>query len=88
MERRTLFNIFKMAIEDERKAYNFYLTAAANTYDPAVKEIFEDLAQTEFSHEARLREKYKQLIEGGYVSEDAPLQASEEAGDSRVITSS
>ncbi len=69
MERRTLFNIFKMAIEDERKAHNFYMTAATSTYDADVKKLFEEMARTEFSHELSLREKYKELVERGYASE-------------------
>jgi len=59
-----LFTIFKIAIEDERKASVFYLKAASSTSDQDIKRIFEELAEVELAHEELLREKYRVLREG------------------------
>lgn len=63
MDRETLFNYFKQAIEDEDKAYAFYLEAAASISEPEIKKIFEELAETELFHSEMLKEKYKKLRE-------------------------
>ncbi len=61
MEREKLFKVFKTAIDDERRARNFYMSAAALTSDPDIRKIFEELASVESSHEAKLLEKYTKL---------------------------
>lgn len=63
MERETLFSLFQRAIEDEDKAYAFYLEAAASTSEPEIKQTFEELAKTELFHSEILKNKYKKLRE-------------------------
>lgn len=59
----TLFDIFKVAIDREREAHDFYADAAGRTQDPEVKALFEEFSNVELSHERRLKEKYRQLKE-------------------------
>lgn len=61
MEARELFEIIKTAIENERDAYNFYMTAAAGATDPETKRLFEKLADMELGHEKKLEERYRVL---------------------------
>lgn len=63
MERETLLDIFRIAIENENGAYEFYKKAAAGISDPEIKKLFEELANTELIHEGRLKERYKELRE-------------------------
>jgi len=63
MDRKQLFSFFKQAIEDEDKAYAFYLDAAANTSEPEIKKTFEELAETELSHSKMLKDEYAKLRE-------------------------
>lgn len=64
MDKEELFRVFKKAIEDEQKAYDFYMKAAAGTQDPEVRKTFEDLAKTELRHSEILEEKYQELRGG------------------------
>ncbi len=61
MELETLFNIFKVAIENEASAAEFYQNAAQNTSDPESKKIFEEFAKMESYHLDRLKERYAEL---------------------------
>jgi rubrerythrin len=63
MEIDTLFDIFKIAIDNEREAHKFYKRAATSTSDPDAKKLFEDLAVTELGHENLLQEKYRDMKE-------------------------
>ncbi len=61
MELENLFNIFKIAIDKEHEAYEFYSKAAATTSNPDAKKLFEEFADVELGHEKRLKEKYADL---------------------------
>ncbi|MEK6652420.1 MAG: ferritin family protein [Nitrospirota bacterium] len=61
MELETLFDIFKVAIDKEHEAYEFYSKAAATTSNIDAKKLFEEFAQVELHHEKRLKEKYAEL---------------------------
>ena len=61
MEREELFAVFKKAIDDEEKAYEFYLKAAENALEPEIKKTFETLAKDELYHSEKLKEKYRGL---------------------------
>jgi rubrerythrin len=61
MEREKLFKIFKQAIEDEERAYDFYLKASESASEPEIKKTFKDLARDELYHSERLKEEYKKL---------------------------
>lgn len=63
MDREKLFEIFKVAIENENEAYEFYLKAAESTSDPESKKLFEEFATIEFTHVNRLKERYAELRE-------------------------
>lgn len=63
MEEDTLFDIFKIAIDNERQAHEFYKNAATSTLDPDAKKLFEDLAVVELQHEKLLQEKYREMKE-------------------------
>jgi rubrerythrin len=63
MELDALFDIFKIAIDNEREAHEFYKKAAAGTFDPDAKKLFEDLASVELRHENLLQEKYRDMKE-------------------------
>jgi len=70
MDVDTLFNIFKIAIDNEYKSNKFYKKAANDVVDPDAKMLFEDLANMELKHEELLKERYKALREK-YSSEQA-----------------
>lgn len=61
MELDTLFNIFKIAIDKEHEACEFYQNAAATTSNIDAKKLFEEFSQVELHHEKRLKEKYAEL---------------------------
>ncbi len=61
MDIETLFDIFKIAIDKEREAYEFYSKAAATTSNPEAKKLFEEFANVELQHEKKLKEKYAAL---------------------------
>lgn len=61
MDNDILFNIFKTAIMNEHKSYEFYLKAASSTTNGEVKRRFESFAAEELRHENDLEELYKTL---------------------------
>ena len=61
MDTERLFDIFKIAIEDESRAAEFYQNAAQTTFDAESKQIFEEFARMETQHLNRLKEKYAEL---------------------------
>ncbi|MEW6002251.1 MAG: ferritin family protein [Nitrospirota bacterium] len=63
IDREKLFDVFKIAIDKEHEAYEFYMNAAANTSNPDVKKLFEEFARVELSHEQKLIDKYRKLRE-------------------------
>lgn len=63
MKREDLFDIFKIAIESESEAFEFYQKAAKNTTDPESKKLFEEFALMEESHLTKLKDRYRKLRE-------------------------
>ena len=63
MDIEILFDIFKVAIDKERAAYDFYLEAAAGASDSDIKKLFGELAVIELEHQKKLEKKYKELRE-------------------------
>ncbi len=63
MDRKDLFEIFKVAIENESKAFGFYQKAALKTADPAGKKLFEEFAKMEEYHLNKLKDRYRELRE-------------------------
>ena len=61
MEQEKLFDIFKIAIDREHEAYEFYKEAAQNTKDAEAKTLFEKFASVELEHERALQETYKRM---------------------------
>jgi rubrerythrin len=59
-----LFDIFKQAVEDERKAQQMYGEAIALCRDPELIRILEKLRRDEANHEKSLVEQYNRLKEG------------------------
>lgn len=64
MDNDTLFNIFKTAILEEHKSYEFYLKAARDSTNVEAKKLFEDFAVSESNHEHALEELYRNLRQG------------------------
>jgi len=63
MEQEKLFEIFKIAIDKEHEAYEFYTKAAQNTKDTEAKALFEKFALVELEHEKALQDKYRKMKE-------------------------
>ena len=63
LDKENLFAVFKIAIDKEREAYEFYLNAAAKTSHPDVKKLFNEFAKVERLHEQKLEEKYREIRE-------------------------
>ena len=61
MDRENLFNIFKVAIENESEAFSFYQNAVLKTSDPTSKKLFEEFARMEEYHLNKLKERYREL---------------------------
>jgi len=56
-----LLDVLKEAIEHELLAQRRYALGASLATDPAVKEMFLQLAEEEMGHERKLREKQRDL---------------------------
>ncbi|MFZ3066505.1 MAG: ferritin family protein [Nitrospirota bacterium] len=63
MEQEKLFEIFKIAIDKEHEACEFYTKAAQNTKDAEAKTLFEKFALVELEHERALQETYRRMKE-------------------------
>ncbi|MBI3355003.1 MAG: hypothetical protein HY034_08985 [Nitrospirae bacterium] len=61
MEQEKLFEIFKIAIDKEHEASEFYTKAAQNTKDAEAKALFEKFASVELEHERALQETYMRI---------------------------
>ncbi|MBN2058382.1 MAG: ferritin family protein [Candidatus Saganbacteria bacterium] len=57
----TLISDTKLAIELEKKGYDFYMTTAQKTTNPLAKSTLESLAERELVHEAKIKEFYQDL---------------------------
>jgi rubrerythrin len=58
---RRLFEIFKMAVEDERRAQRQYKEALSLCDDPDTARLLEQLYEDEVRHEQDLMERYNEL---------------------------
>ncbi len=72
---RRLFEIFKMAVQDERKAQHLYALALNLCTDPSLRAVFEVLISDERRHEQILIERYNALARRGAATEDRPPEA-------------
>ncbi len=63
-KQKELFKIFKMAIEDERKAQAMYKNALALCDDEETKEILERFYREEVFHEQKIIERYNRMRKG------------------------
>jgi len=68
---RRLFEIFKMAVQDERKAQAVYLQALRLCSDPSLRPILEGLIADEARHEQILVERYNVLAARNAASSQA-----------------
>lgn len=64
MEKDVLFDIFKIAIDKEHDAYEFYKKAARNTKNKEARNLFEKFAGVELEHEKTLQKLYREIKEG------------------------
>jgi rubrerythrin len=56
-----LFSAFKLAIDEEQKAYEMYMTLAEMSEESTLKQFFEKLAADELQHKKILMERYKDM---------------------------
>lgn len=63
MDRETLFNAFKLAIDKEHEASEMYTGFAQKTTEPELKQLFENFANVELSHFRKLKELYAKMKE-------------------------
>jgi rubrerythrin len=61
MERKELFEIFKVAVDNEHEAYETYKNIAEKVDDENLKKIFEDMANDELRHKEQIMEQYNIL---------------------------
>ena len=64
MPEKNSLDILKQAILLEKRGRSFYLTAAEQSKDPAVKEFFLMMAEEEKEHVAALSTQFKSIIAG------------------------
>ncbi len=64
MEKDALFDIFKIAIDKEHDAHEFYKKAAKNTKNQEARDLFEKFAGIELEHEKALQRLYREIKEG------------------------
>jgi rubrerythrin len=55
------FSAFKLAIDEEQKAYDLYMTLAEMCDESELKNIFEKFAAEELQHKKTLMDKYKEM---------------------------
>ncbi len=73
MERRDRIRAIEVAITNEAREQEFYLTNARRTKHPLGRSTFKTLADEELEHLERLRELYHTLSEEGRWPETVPL---------------
>ena len=66
MDSKPLIDIIDFAIQNEQDAYQFYTDLAAKMTQPAMKKVFEDFANEELGHKAKL-----QAIKEGRITPNA-----------------
>ncbi len=57
-----LFEIFKMAVQDERKAQRLYTLALGLCTDPSLRPVLEGLIHDELRHEQILIERFNAMV--------------------------
>ena len=60
-----LLEIFKAAIQDERRAQRVYTLALGHCTDPSLRSVLQGLIDDEVRHEQILIERYDALAAGG-----------------------
>ena len=60
----SLFTAFKLAIDEEQKAYDLYMSLAEHCPESDLKELFKRFANDELGHKQTLMERYKKLNKG------------------------
>ena len=61
MDNDTLYNVFKVAIDKEYAASEFYRKAAKDTANEEAKKLFEIFVVSELNHKNELEELYNAL---------------------------
>ncbi len=61
-EELSLEDAWKLAIEREKEAYEFYMRVYRTVTDPAVKSLFRHLAQQEVTHRELLEDEYDRMF--------------------------
>lgn len=57
----SFFSAFKLAIDEEQKASELYMTLAKMCEETELKKLFEQFAAEELEHKEKLIEKYNEL---------------------------
>jgi rubrerythrin len=57
-----LFEIFKIAVQDERKAQRLYAVALGLCTDPSLRPVLQGLIHDELRHEQILIERYNAMV--------------------------
>lgn len=65
MDRDALFDAFKIAIDKEYEAREFYKDLAEKTDDGELKELFERFSEEEHKHFTKLKSLYAGMTEQG-----------------------
>jgi rubrerythrin len=65
MDRDMLFEAFKIAIDREHEAHEFYSGLAKDTDDADLKELFGGFAEEELRHFSKRKELYAKMKEEG-----------------------
>ena len=55
------FSAFKLAIDEEQKAYDLYMRLTEMCEEPALKKTFEKFAADELHHKKMLMDTYKEM---------------------------
>ena len=55
------FSAFKLAINEEQKAYELYMTLAEICDETELKKLFEEFAAAELEHKKILMDRYKAM---------------------------
>lgn len=65
MDRDMLFEAFKIAIDREHEAHEFYKGLSEEVDDAELKELFGGFAEEELKHFGKLKELYMKMKEEG-----------------------
>lgn len=59
MDKEALFKAFKIAIDREEEAAEFYTDLAKRNIDPELKKLFGEFAEQELIHFQKLKDQYR-----------------------------